>query len=351
MTQYKSTFIQNIYYMLSYAFQALRQENYKNMAVEKFAHVHDLFAAILAKGIAYQLKQGLYREYRFRKDNIATVRGRIDLTSSMKNRISRRQLLTCEYDELSENNLLNQILKTTVMILLRHGEVKLEYKDELKKVMLFFVNVDLTDLRTVNWSSIRFYRYNKNYQMLIGLCQLLAEGMLMTTDTGENRLASFIDEQRMNRLFEKFVLQYYIQECPQITAAASQIPWALDDGVNALLPTMHSDIMLARDHIVLIIDTKYYSYVTQQRFDRHSVHSHNLYQIFTYVKNKDALFGNQPHRVSGMLLYAATDEAIQPACSYQMSGNQISVRTLDLNCSFAEIEHQLKMIITEHFVM
>ena len=37
MTQYKSTFIQNIYYMLSYAFQALRQENYKNMAVEKFA--------------------------------------------------------------------------------------------------------------------------------------------------------------------------------------------------------------------------------------------------------------------------------------------------------------------------
>ena len=137
------------------------------------------------------MKQGLYREYRFRKDNIATVRGRIDLTSSMKNRISRRQLLTCEYDELSENNLLNQILKTTVMILLRHGEVKLEYKDELKKVMLFFVNVDLTDLRTVNWSSIRFYRYNKNYQMLIGLCQLLAEGMLMTTDTGENRPCVF----------------------------------------------------------------------------------------------------------------------------------------------------------------
>ena len=59
MTQYKSTFIQNIYYMLSYAFQALRQENYKNMAVEKFAHVHDLFAAILAKGIAYQLKHAI----------------------------------------------------------------------------------------------------------------------------------------------------------------------------------------------------------------------------------------------------------------------------------------------------
>ena len=47
----------------------------------------------------------------------------------------------------------------------------------------------------------------------------------------------------------------------------------------------------------------------------------NLYQIFTYVKNKDAEFGDEPHRVSGMLLYAATDKAIQPDNSYRMSGN------------------------------
>ena len=44
----------------------------------------------------------------------------------------------------------------------------------------------------------------------------------------------------------------------------------------------------------------------------HTLHSGNLYQIFTYVKNKDTEFGDEPHRVSGMLLYAATDEAIQP---------------------------------------
>lgn len=29
---------------------------------------------------------------------------------------------------------------------------------------------------------------------------------------------------------------------------------------------------------------------------------------FTYVKNKDTEFGDKPHKVSGMLLYAATDE-------------------------------------------
>ena len=79
------------------------------------------------------------------------------------------------------------------------------------------------------------------------------------------------------------------------------------------------------------------------RYDVHTLHYGNLYQIFTYVKNKDTEFGDQPHKVSGMLLYAATDEAIQPDNSYQMSGNKISVKTLDLNKDFPEIAAQLML--------
>lgn len=89
--------------------------------------------------------------------------------------------------------------------------------------------------------------------------------------------------------------------------------------------------MLTKGSKVLIIDAKYYTHTTQAQYDVHTIHSSNLYQIFTYVKNKDAEFGDKPHTVSGMLLYAATDEAVQPNNRYQMSGNQISVRTLDLN--------------------
>ena len=185
--------------------------------------------------------------------------------------------------------------------------------------------------------------------MLISLCQLILEGMLLTTDFGEYHLASFIDEQRMSRLYEKFILEYYAKECPQVTATASQIPWALDDGIGTMLPVMQSDIMLTRGNEVLIIDAKYYTYTTQAQNDVHTLHSVNLHQIFTYVKNKDTEFGDQPHRVSGMLLYAATDEAIQPDNSYQMSGNQISVKTLDLNRDFSEIAAQLNAIAKEHF--
>ena len=66
-------------------------------------------------------------------------------------------------------------------------------------------------------------------------------------------------------------------------------------------------------------------------YKKASLRSANLYQIFTYVKNQDVM-GNG--KVSGMLLYAKTQETISPDCSFVMSGNRISVKTLDLNKEF-----------------
>jgi 5-methylcytosine-specific restriction enzyme subunit McrC len=76
-------------------------------------------------------------------------------------------------------------------------------------------------------------------------------------------------------------------------------------------------------------------------FDTYTLHSHNLYQIFTYVKNMDA---TSPGNVSGLLLYAQTDEDIVPDFDYTICGNRISVKTLDLNTDFTNITSQLNEI-------
>lgn len=335
--------------MLSYAFTTLNQGGYESVAAEEFDNLHNLFAAIITKGISRQLKQGLYREYLNCKEDVSIMRGKVDMSGTVQNLITRKRMLTCEYDELSENNLLNQILKTTVMILLRYANVDAKYKTDLKKEMLFFSNVDTIEPTAIRWALIRFQKNNNTYRLLISLCQLVLEGMLLTTDDGEYRLSSFIDEQRMNRLYEKFIFEYYVKECPQVKTASSQIHWALDDGIGTMLPVMQSDIMLSQDSKILIIDAKYYTHTTQNYYDAHTLHSNNLYQIFTYVKNKDTEFGAKNHTVSGMLLYARTDEDIQPDNIYQMSGNRISVKTLDLNRNFSEIATQLNEIVKEHF--
>ncbi len=340
--------VQNIYYMLSYAFQALNEQGYKNIATEQFHNTAELMAAILEKGIAVQLKRGLGKEYIPQTEALSSLRGKIDIAESIKTQSMLRKQLICTYEEFSVNSTMNQIIKSTVELLLR-SNISKQRKKNLRKLMVFFGEVDSADLHTVNWN-LQYNRNNQTYRMLISICYLVAKGLLQTQSDGSTKLMDFLDEQRMCRLYEKFILEYYRKEFKnQITANASQIPWQLDNEENSMLPVMQSDIMLQRDNRVLIIDAKYYEHSTQVQFDKHTLHSGNLYQIFTYVKNKEYELRETEHAVSGMLLYARTDEEVYPNNIYQMSGNQITVRTLDLNLQFSDIAKQLDDIIGAHF--
>jgi 5-methylcytosine-specific restriction enzyme subunit McrC len=75
-------------------------------------------------------------------------------------------------------------------------------------------------------------------------------------------------------------------------------------------------------------------------YGKSSYHSGNMYQIYTYVKNADK---NNSGNVSGMLLYAKTDD-ITPDSDNNFGGNTISVKTLDLTLPFEGIKRQLDMI-------
>ena len=328
--------------MLSYAFQLLNEQGYKNLATEDFDNVGDLCSAILIQGISQQLKRGLGREYISETNTTSAIRGKIEIAESIKSQSMLRNQMVCTYDEFSVNSPLNQIVKSTVMLLMK-SDIAKSRKKELRKLMVYFDDVSTVDVRSINWA-INYNRNNQTYRLLITICYLVVKGLLQSKSDGSVKMMDFLDEQRMCRLYEKFILEYYKKHYPQIKTTASQIDWALDDGIDTMLPTMQSDIMLSYKNgeieKTLIIDAKYYTHTTQVQYDVHTLHSNNLYQIFTYVKNKATKGGE----VSGMLLYAKTNEKIHPNNEYQMSGNKIIVRTLDLNCDFEVIASQLNKI-------
>lgn len=342
--------IRNIYYMLAYAFQVLNEQGYKNIATEQFDNVAEMCSAILSKGVSLQLKRGLGREYIQNTEPLSALRGRIEISESIKTRSILKRQLVCSYDEFSENSYMNRIIKTTMELLLKSDIAKVR-KKELRKLLVFFGNVEVLDVHRINWH-IQYNRNNQTYRMLISICYLVVKGLLQTNSDGTMRLMDFLDEQRMCHLYEKFILEYYRKEFPQLSASASQIPWALDDDSTDMLPVMQTDIMLSHKNRVLIIDAKYYSHSTQAQYDIRTIHSGNLYQIFTYVKNKEAEMKKkvEDHEVAGMLLYAQTDESVQPDSTYKMSGNSISVKSLDLNREFSEIAKQLNDIANGFFM-
>ena len=281
--------VQNIYYMLSYAFQSLQAQNYKNLATEKLHNTAELCAAILDKGISIQLKRGLGRDYVPKSESLSTLQGKLNISESIKTQALLKKQIICTYDEFSTNTQFNQIIKSTMLLLLK-ANITNTRKKSLRNLLLFFSDVSEIDLRFVNWNQ-HYNRSNQSYQMLIGICYLVYNGLLQT----------------------------------------------------------QTDIMLSQENNILIIDAKYYSHMTQRQYGTNTLHSNNLYQIFTYVKNKEFELKNCEHTVSGMLLYAQTDEDIIPNNTYQMSGNQISVRTLNLNQDFSRIAESLDDIVKNYF--
>ena len=340
--------VHNVYYMLSYAFKALSSQGYRQMATEDFHNVADLCAAILCKGVSRQIKRGLGREYIAKNEPLSALRGRIDISESIKTQSLLRQRLVCTYDDFSVNTTFNRIIKSTMGLLIR-SKINAERKREIRRLLVYFDGVDTTDIHTINWN-VQYNRQNEDYRMLMAVCCLVIKGLLQTMDNGTEKLMDFLDEQRMCRLYEKFILEYYRKEHPELTANASQIPWQLDDGFDEMLPILQTDIMLTHREKVLIIDAKYYAETTQQRFNARTMHSGNLNQIFTYVKNKEAELSGKPHEVSGMLLYAKTDEELVPNHEYRMSGNVIAVKTLDLSGDFEEIRRQLDSIVKQYLI-
>lgn len=337
--------IQNIYHMLAYAFKVLRQSNYSNVATEDFENIHNLLAAILSKGISQQLKQGLYREYIDNSDDLNVLRGKLNIAGTIKSQIQHKRVLSCEFDELSEDNIFNQILKLTATILIKNRNVDIKYKSELKKLMLFFTVVSDITISDIKWSTLRFQRNNQSYKMLMNICYLVIDGLLLSTQDGEYSLADFIDDQHMHSLYESFIREYYRYHFGnEVIVSASFVDWDVPEGSEGieLLPKMKTDITLQKGAKTLIIDAKYYSHTMQHHFDSNTFHSANMYQIYTYVKNFDK---DHSGNVSGMLLYARTDEAIQPDNEYMIGGNKISVKTLDLNCDFEAIKGQLNNLV------
>ena len=346
MTEDKGILIRNIYYMLAYAFQELRQNNYAEITGEDFNDIYDLFAEILIRGVSYQLKQGLHREYVEKNESLLTVKGKIDMRETIANKMRNIQRIACDYDELSENNIYNQILVTTASILTQHTDVKKEKKSKIKQLMLYFQNVQPVDVHAIRWNSLRFDRNNRNYRMLLYLCYFIISEWVMTTENGKFKMREFSDDH-MCRLFEKFVLAYYKKHHPELKPCAAQIDWniEIEQSTTNILPIMQTDILLTMEERTLIIDTKYYAHAMQQQYNKATIHSNNLYQIHTYVTEYDE---DHSGKVDGMLLYAKTQEEIVPDGQIKRKdGNYIYFRTLDLNTDFNGIKERLDSFVNK----
>lgn len=338
--------IHNVYVMMAYAFRAIRAAGTDQVETESFDHLHDLFAEILVRGVGTQVKRGLHRDYRKHSDELATIRGRIDITRTAATRSATRGRLVCEFDEYDPDTPHNQALKSVILLLIRHGDLAVHRKEALRRLLPYMDAVTAVDPKAVRWKVLTYDRTNAAYRLLLGVCELVVRGLLPTESHGRTKLTSWMSDEAMSGLYERFLREYYALHYPELSPRASAVDWDYDHASAfgaSQLPAMRTDVTLRRGSRTLIIDAKYYSQSMQiGRWGKEAVHSNNLYQMLAYTKNADV---DRDGSVRGLLLYARTEALSQPDLDVVIQGNRIGAQTLDLNQPWNRLRSQLEHAI------
>lgn len=332
--------------MLAYAFTNLEAKDYRSVSSEPFEHAADLYAEILIQGITTQLKRGIVRTYEERAGELPCVRGKILPEETQRSQSLLRGRVVCQHSVFTEDNDFNRILCATATVLL-HTDITAQRKKKLRHLLSFFPHVRRVRPAALNRHP-RFNRQTQSYRMLLGICNLILDEELQGTQEGKHRLLSFDSEKHLNKLYERFLLAYFKRHFPQLNVAAQRIRWQLTEGDDAKLPSMLTDITISKGKRALIIDAKYYSQILRDYHGHRAHQSHNLYQILTYVQ-QEAAQRETDHDVSGMLLYAGTDEEGVFSKVFVTLGRRISINALNLDRDFAAIRKDLDGIISDYF--
>lgn len=330
--------IRNIYYMMTYAYKALDLSEYKNAGTEDFDNIIDFYTEILLMGLPTMIRSGLIKDYVNKNEQSSIIKGKIDINSTIKQNSLINKKLVINYDEYSEDILLNQIIKATIMFLLKSNEVKKDKRKKLIGLLPYFNEVSNIELNDRIWDSVKFNRNSIRYKFIIHICNCIYNDLLMS-NKDDLILNGIIDQQRLALLFEKFVFNFYKKET-NYSVSCPKIKWKIDDGYSEALPSMETDIVIKHKDITIIIDTKFYTNNMNKRYEdsKEKQISNNMYQIYSYVNNWD----KRPNEiVKGVLLYAKTTADVQPNHHYQIGGNSFSVLNVDLDQDFNEIKRSL----------
>ncbi len=339
--------IQNIYYLLCYAWNRLEERDVVDVSGIDTTSLVDLFAKVLCGGVERLLRRGLDRGYVEYAEDTRCLRGKLLFSPTIKRNLLMKAQIHCEFDELSHNVLHNQIIKTTMHNLIRVESLDRKLKDRLIGLYRRFLEVDKIELSSAVFSRVQLHRNNAFYDFLLKICELVYENLLPSETQGKSKFRDFLqdDEMRMAALFEDFVRNFYKLETTGFKVGREDILWqaeALDDQSMAFLPKMVTDISIEGHGFKAVIDTKYYKQALSTHYDTEKIHAQNIYQIFAYLKNLEKQGGINTN-CTGVLLYPTVQKELR--LSYKMDGHKVMIRTINMNQEWQAIYHDLKQLL------
>ena len=332
--------IRNIYYLLLYAWEKVPEGRAVDVEIADRADILDLVARIFESSLRHVVRRGLFQTYRTKTEEIAGVRGRLLVAPTVGRMLVQQGRAACEFDELSEDNLLNQILRATLRGLCATEDLDAGLRERLLGLDGRLYRVSRIELARAHFGQVQLQGTNGFYGFLLNLCRLIYDSILMSEEKGPARFAEFAKD-RLPEIYERFVFGFYRRERPDLLVTRDEIRWDATErepGSIQYLPLMRTDISLRSPNRCLVIDTKFYEEALKKRFDSEKVISGHLYQVYAYLKNLEPRGGVEA-KAEAMLLYPTVNRKLR--LDYDIGGHRVRVCTVDLGANWRAISEEL----------
>jgi 5-methylcytosine-specific restriction enzyme subunit McrC len=337
--------ILNLYYIFCYAWDQFEQGQAVSVGAEESPELADLLAIVLSNAATKLLRRGVERNYLEVTDELSGIRGRIEFDQSLNLIMRRNQKLACVFDEFLPDTLANQIIRTSLDRLSRVENLDKANREKLVLLAQKFSFARPTHLNAQCFRRVMIHRNNFHYNFLMKLCELIFDCTLPVE--GEDKFI-FDDitrnEVKMRLVFQSFVRNFFAAEQSEFSVGPLQLEWdavAETEEAGSYLPIMVTDMLLSSSKRNIIIDTKYYLSTLSVHRGKESIHSENLYQLFSYLKNAERREGLD--KVEGILIYPTVNKKVN--VQYVLQKHPVRVTTLSLNQPWRMIASDLKAII------
>ncbi len=250
----------------------------------------ELLIALFCRKLFAAIHRGLPRRYVASADDLNALRGRLDVNRQFTALAASPQRLACQFEELSANIALNQILKAAVRVL-RQKSRSLDNQRRLVELDYVFADIALVAATPTLFGSVMLDRTNAAWHDLFRLAQLLLGDQFQNTSIGEDRGFSLLFD--MSALFERFVGRVF-QEALRGTdlKVTLQGPrgFALSDTSGGTQRFMtRPDIVIHRSgRTLMMIDTKWKRLCGFIDDPKQGVAQADVYQMMAYGQIYDA---------------------------------------------------------------
>ncbi len=199
-----SQILSNLLFILSYT----KKLDIKTSDSAKLSKTENPFLEILIREFANSLFDCLKRltpkNYIREEENLNYLKGKLKFTENIRYNCANKAKFYCEYDEFSENNILNQLFLFVSTCLYSISKDS-KNKTLLKFIMDYFCDIKLVRFNISKCKKIHLTRTQQMFEKPFKLAKMFIENS--SVDLSKNKIENITLLWDMNKLFEEFIYE------------------------------------------------------------------------------------------------------------------------------------------------